>query len=854
MAAPIVVNGDTSLVLIDTKSLTANQSEVVILSTINYPGRNVTIRDSLGYLSSPQRIIVSTQAGVTFADGTSSIVMTQPYSYLTVTSRDASSWNLKNSFAFPQNLTVANAASLTTNAVVASNLYASYFISTPYLNVDSFTATSSLAVYGPTFMSTMLVGTPINVAETDPGYSLYVQGDFKTLGNINIEGGASMNGNISTGSNLYVLGGISTLGNYGSLGDIMTLGNIIAQQGTVTTNFLEVNGGATIGGDASFSNSVSVGSNANVLETVTTTNYITSSMSLASSLNFQEKYISYRGYDLLFSDAVTLPGISSQNITASNAITTSNLTVYNSIFGPTVSSFILSSAAIVNPAGSLSISSITANQISFSNSVVTNALATSSLTASTMYLTGNIYGLGNTYVQADSIVANRLSTAYIYADTINATNFTTTALAITQLNVDTRLIANNLTLFSASNVLIDNTGGTFSTGAVFVDNVIAASTITNLAGQYITTSGNITFTGSNVYMNHLDLSTLTASSMTTSSITTTQITMGTTPETNYAPYFRIDNNITSTNVIVSGGPGDFLTPFFVSNVAPPGIGPGEPYPVDISFQLNFDYGVLPGYYATIPGFNLFPNGEASSEISLLSINDTNPITTLYGIYGTDQSYSTPPNTGGIPVPPGRLPDSFLHIVGTMYGSSAFSIQFQSASNDNYVGVDPNTFITMNNGVIQWPYSLNGTTIQNSLNDMSIRTIYYYGALNFASDPSLKENIEDADLNTCVKNVANVPLRRFKYVDPYLSTFQQKDRYRLGFIATELEKTFPKSITYTHLTEVPGYNSTFRMIDTQQMEMAHIGATKYLMNKVSSLYVTLKDMSNEISTLKNVINL
>lgn len=45
-----------------------------------------------------------------------------------------------------------------------------------------------------------------------------------------------------------------------------------------------------------------------------------------------------------------------------------------------------------------------------------------------------------------------------------------------------------------------------------------------------------------------------------------------------------------------------------------------------------------------------------------------------------------------------------------------------------------------------------------------------------------------------------------------------------------------------------------MIDTQQMEMAHIGATKYLMNKVSSLYVTLNEVALEISTLKNVINL
>jgi hypothetical protein len=45
-----------------------------------------------------------------------------------------------------------------------------------------------------------------------------------------------------------------------------------------------------------------------------------------------------------------------------------------------------------------------------------------------------------------------------------------------------------------------------------------------------------------------------------------------------------------------------------------------------------------------------------------------------------------------------------------------------------------------------------------------------------------------------------------------------------------------------------------MIDTQQMEMAHIGATKYLMKKVSSLYATLNEMALEISTWKNIINL
>lgn len=157
MASPVVVNGDTSLVLIDTSVLTANQSAVVILSTINYPGRTVTIRDSLGHLSSPQTIIVSTQQGVRFADGNSSIVMTQPYAFLTVTSRDPTSWNLKNSFAFPQNQTIANAAALTTSSVVTSNVYAYNFVSTPYLNAQSFNAISSY-VTGPSYTSSLQIG------------------------------------------------------------------------------------------------------------------------------------------------------------------------------------------------------------------------------------------------------------------------------------------------------------------------------------------------------------------------------------------------------------------------------------------------------------------------------------------------------------------------------------------------------------------------------------------------------------------------------------------------------------------------------------------------------------------------
>jgi hypothetical protein len=283
----------------------------------------------------------------------------------------------------------------------------------------------------------------------------------------------------------------------------------------------------------------------------------------------------------------------------------------------------------------------------------------------------------------------------------------------------------------------------------------------------------------------------------------------------------------------------------MSNVKPAGINPGDPYTVEASFQLNFNGPELPGFFGFINGLSLFPNGESNSQIAIRTYNDSNTVTTLYGLFGTVQTYSTPPNTGGIPLPTAPLPSSFIHITGTMYGNSAFSFQFQARSNDNFVGIDSNNTILINNGVIRWPYYLNGTTIQNSLNDMSVRTLYYYGSLNFASDPALKTDIVPANLAQCASTVAALPLRRYRYNDLYVSTFKPSDVHRLGFIATELETQFPKSITYTYLDAM---NSTFRTVDTQQVEMAHLGATQHLMQRVTDLAAQISMAREELSTL------
>jgi len=853
MATPVIVNGDTSLVIINTKDLTAGQTAVVLLSSVTYPGRTVTIRDSMGYLSSPQKIVVSTQQGVQFADGTSEVLITQPFGYLTVTTRDIYSWNVKNSFGFPQNLAIANALSLTTNSVTTSNLYSQLYVSSPYLTTNTLNITSTTAIYGPAYASTLLVGNPqttSNLLVTDPGYSLYSQGSVKVFGNTDIEGTGRFTGSVSTGSNLFVLGTISSLGNFGARGDIMTLGNFVAANGGIIANNLDVRGATTVGGPATFSNSLIINSNLSVQNSISSVYYTTSTLQIFSSISFQEKYITYRGNDLLFSDTVTMPGISTLNLTASNSVQTSNLTVYDTITADQVSLFLLSSTAITNPQGSFTVSSILGNTAIFSNAISTTQLQTSSISASTIILSGDIYAPSGGYMNINTVVTSSISTGIFYADTFNAVNFVTSSLNIAQLNITSSFVADNIGIFQAQNVAIDNTGGSISTGSLYLANLLATSTITNSSGLFETNSGTMYIMASNVILDSAATSSITASTMATSSLTATQITIGTAPTVgiNGPSFVADDTQYPSTNVVVSGGPGDYLTPFLVSNVPPPGIGPGQPYTVNMSFMLNMNGANFPGYYATVMGFNLFPNGEADSLISLRTNNDATNITTLYGLYGPNQSYVTPGGTGGIPLPAGPNPASFLHVTGTMYGASAFSLQFQSRSNDNFSGIDSNASITINNGVIRWPYFLNGTTIQNSLNDMSVRNIYYYGGLNFASDPMLKEEIEAADLDRCYATVAQLPLRRYKYIDKYLSTFNVADAHRLGFLATELEQAFPKSVTYT---EIPALHSTFRVIDSQQIEMAHIGATQHMMRRVDALYSTLEGLKGELSTIKNL---
>jgi hypothetical protein len=271
----------------------------------------------------------------------------------------------------------------------------------------------------------------------------------------------------------------------------------------------------------------------------------------------------------------------------------------------------------------------------------------------------------------------------------------------------------------------------------------------------------------------------------------------------------------TTNATVSGGPGDYLSPYFLSNVRPNGQNPAVPYTTLANYTASYT-GLLPpglqiGYTAT-----LFWAGQTGSFLNI-----GNGASILYGSFNADQTVT------------GTIPLSSFQLSATLFGNSGINVAFGFQYSPNVNSIDSNAVLDFNTGILRWNYALNGTTIQNSLNDISTRNLYYYGGLQFASDPRLKEDIHDADLRMCYDTIQSLPLRRYKYIDSYVSTFQIQDTHRLGFLATDLLPHFPKSVLASD-SVFPQMSSSLLTIDTSQIEMAHLGATKYLMEEVARL--------------------
>jgi len=819
-----IITPSTSVVLVDSSVLTNGASAIVMLSGGGPPGRNITIRDSLGYLSSPQSIIVSTTQNVFFTDGTSSIKISQPYATLSFMSRDSVTWDIINTFGFPLYDSVANVNSLTATNMTGQILNVTSSISTANLIGNSMYLGANAQVLGTTFTNSLAVGTPSTTA-----YSAYISGSSYIGSNVTVGGNLTVTGlsqfqsSVTIGTTLSVGSGLSVGGDLVIGGNFQTLG-----LGQITANSATLQSSLTVLGSVIFNSNVTINSNLVVNGNATLGTLYTSTLQLNTGaggyLQFDTGPTLQGRTDIIpgqvvaaWNSPIYTPFLSTQGVQASGYSRTGILQVTNTISAPTLTNFIMSSTSIVNPSGSLVISSINTNSLILSNvftgtSLTANSLNASSIVTSNQVLCTNGF-ISSATIYTSSLNANTISTGQILANII-----LTPAVSVSSLTVAQSIIGGPaFTTFSIPSTVVQNANGSLITSSLYTTSLFTSSI--TIASGILQTSCNLNINAPNVYMNVLNVSSLQGGTLQTSSMQTTQLTIGAVPSSNNGPTLSPGAN---ANVTYTGGPGDYLTPYFLSNVIPAGQNPSVPYSVSASFNASYP-GIIPPGLQIVYTATLFWAGQQNSFLNI-----GNGASILYGVYNSDQTVTGTLSTSV----------STFQLQGNLYGNSAINVAFSYQQSSNINNIDPNAVINFNNGVLRWNYALNGTTIQNSLNDISTRNLFYYGSLQFASDPRLKEDIVDADLKRCYDTIVALPLRRYKYIDSYCSTFQVQDTKRLGFLATDLLPHFPKSVHASH-NLYPQLSTSLLTIDTAQVEMAHLGATKYLIEEVERLEALFK---------------
>ena len=823
-----IVTASTSVVLVDTSVLTAGQAAIVLLSSQTPAGRTVTIRDSLGNLSSPQSIIVSTTNGVRFTDGTSSIVVSNPYASLTVSSKDSNTWNIINTFAFPLGQTVANVRSLTTSTITGGNASITGTLSTQQIVTSSLFATSTSQIVGPLFASTLVVGT-VNQAsppyQTTPGYSAYVLGNSYISsnayigGNLTVGGTASFASTVNITNSLNVGNGLNVTGFTTFQGPVTVSGSgFIEAQSVRTQSTLNVVGLATFNSALLVNSSIQVGTTLTTNTIQTSTAQITGGT--AGFIQFGNgPTIRSQGSNITISPSLFTPIISTSAVTATLGISTVTLYVTSSINADGVSQFNLSSTAIINPNGSLSTGAIETNTLQVANSIVATSFVASTFTTSSCTVQNSIQSLSPTsFISTGNFTASTVNVNTISTGSLVINSITSPLIQVSTLQVSRSIVCSpavsTLNLISTT---IDNSLGSIQTSSLNTSS-LTASSLTFQNGLFQTPNPFVIDAPIASFQTVLT-NAITTSTLQTSTLTTTKLTIGAAiPPGSLGPdFFYSTIGGPSTNISISGGPGNYLTPYYLSNVVPAGQDPADPYTSYSYFQVDYKGNPPPAGTAIQYTVNFFWGGQINSYLTLA--NGQGP--SFYGANGRDETLT------------GILNTSSFAVEGFLYGTSRYNVTFNYTYNPTASYIDSNSVVEFNSGRLNWNYSLNGTTIQNSLNDMSIRNVYYYGSLNFASDPRIKEDIQDADLKTCYDTIAALPLRTYKYNADYCSTFQIGQEDRLGFLATDLLPHFPKSVHESD-TVFPAMSTPLLTIDTAQVEMAHLGATKYIMAELERL--------------------
>ena len=118
----------------------------------------------------------------------------------------------------------------------------------------------------------------------------------------------------------------------------------------------------------------------------------------------------------------------------------------------------------------------------------------------------------------------------------------------------------------------------------------------------------------------------------------------------------------------------------------------------------------------------------------------------------------------------------------------------------------------------------------------------------SSDERLKENIQDANLDTCYNNIKNIKLKKYTWKDEVYTIEQVSDRSKLGWVAQEVETVFPKAVEKHNMH---GYEDC-RTLNSDQIIASMYGCLQKLINIYDNQTNELNLLDTNLSKLQNTV--
>ena len=108
----------------------------------------------------------------------------------------------------------------------------------------------------------------------------------------------------------------------------------------------------------------------------------------------------------------------------------------------------------------------------------------------------------------------------------------------------------------------------------------------------------------------------------------------------------------------------------------------------------------------------------------------------------------------------------------------------------------------------------------------------------SSDERIKKDIVMADLDLCYNNVKSIPLKRYRWREEIFTEDQVRDRSRLGWIAQDVQKVFPKAVNTHNLACANGE----RIEDCLDLNVDQLYATMY--GAMQKMMARLEELEEE----------